>query len=87
MPSPKLTRRSALASIAAAAATPHILFAASPNDLPATLAALEQKSRGRLGCAILFPSGHRVTHRGDERFPMCSTFKFLAAALVLQRVD
>jgi beta-lactamase class A len=26
-------------------------------------------------------------HRLDERFPMCSTFKWLAAALVLQRVD
>ena len=28
-----------------------------------------------------------MAHRGDERFPLCSTFKFLAAAFVLARVD
>lgn len=32
-------------------------------------------------------TGRRITHRGDERFAMCSTFKFLATALVLARVD
>ncbi|WP_449240082.1 class A beta-lactamase [Edaphobacter albus] len=71
----------------AAALSPRALLATSTPDLSSTLAALEKKSGGRLGCAILFPSGRRVTHRADERFPMCSTFKFLAAALVLQRVD
>lgn len=78
-----LTRRSAIASIAAAAANPRALFAEQSSELDA----LEQKSKGRLGVAILLPSGRGITHRGDERFPMCSTFKFLAAALVLQRVD
>ena len=29
----------------------------------------------------------RFAHRGGERFPMCSTFKFLAVAYVLHRVD
>ena len=29
----------------------------------------------------------RVGHRVDELFPLCSTFKFLAAAFVLARVD
>jgi beta-lactamase class A len=29
----------------------------------------------------------RLDYRQDERFPMCSTFKFLAAAAVLKRVD
>ena len=28
-----------------------------------------------------------TAHRGDERFPLCSTYKFLAAAFVLARVD
>jgi hypothetical protein len=28
-----------------------------------------------------------VSHRGDERFALCSTFKLLAAAFVLARVD
>jgi beta-lactamase class A len=49
---------------------------------------LESKSGGRLGVCILdTASGARHVHRGDERFPMCSTFKALAAAAVLARVD
>jgi beta-lactamase class A len=32
-------------------------------------------------------SGERTGHRLDERFPMCSTFKLLAAAAILARVD
>ncbi|MFZ0210674.1 MAG: class A beta-lactamase [Roseiarcus sp.] len=32
-------------------------------------------------------TGRRVEHRRDERFAMCSTHKFLAAAFVLQRID
>jgi len=52
------------------------------------LAALEQAHGGRLGVAILdTATGRRINHRGEERFPMCSTFKLLAAAAVLARVD
>ena len=29
----------------------------------------------------------RFDYRAEERFPMCSTFKFLAAAAVLKRLD
>jgi beta-lactamase class A len=51
-------------------------------------AALEAESGGRLGVAVLHTgSGGFVGHRADERFPMCSTFKLLAAAAVLKRVD
>ena len=32
-------------------------------------------------------SGKRIEYRPNERFLMCSTFKFLAAAAVLKRVD
>jgi beta-lactamase class A len=32
-------------------------------------------------------TGGRVKHREDERFPLCSTFKLMAAAAVLHRVD
>ncbi|MBS1800105.1 MAG: class A beta-lactamase [Acidobacteria bacterium] len=78
-----LTRRSAIASIAAAAVNARALLAEESIEL----AALEQKSRGRLGVAILLPSGRYITQRANERFPMCSTFKFLAAAIVLRRVD
>ncbi|WP_159912492.1 class A beta-lactamase [Pantoea sp. 18069] len=49
---------------------------------------IEIDSGGRLGVAVLDThSGLAYAHRGMERFPMCSTFKFLAAALVLARVD
>ncbi len=49
---------------------------------------IETASGGRLGVAVLdTASGARHGYREDERFPMCSTFKLLAAALVLARVD
>jgi beta-lactamase class A len=58
------------------------------NALLLTLAQLEQSNGGRLGVAILdTATGERSGYRADERFPMCSTFKFLLASAVLQRVD
>lgn len=52
------------------------------------LAALERRHGGRLGVAILdTTTGRRINHRGEERFAMCSTFKWLLAAQVLARVD
>lgn len=50
--------------------------------------AIEAASGGRLGVAVLHTADGRVEgQRLDERFPMCSTFKWLAAARVLARVD
>ncbi|PNG27333.1 class A beta-lactamase [Methylocella silvestris] len=58
------------------------------GQLHGALADLEQKHGGRLGVAILDTATmRRIARRGDERFPLCSTFKFLAAAFVLARVD
>lgn len=58
------------------------------DTLTRTLAAIEAKTGGRLGVAIHDTgSGLNVARRGDERFPLCSTFKFLAAAAILARVD
>ncbi|MEO7165728.1 MAG: class A beta-lactamase [Spartobacteria bacterium] len=52
------------------------------------IAAVETRIGGRLGVAALETgSGRRIAHGASERFPMCSTFKFLAAAAVLHRVD
>jgi len=58
------------------------------SRIEAEILRLEQASGGRLGVAV-FDSGSRALfqHRGDERFPMCSTFKLLLVAAVLQRVD
>jgi beta-lactamase class A len=53
-----------------------------------TVAALERRSGGRLGVAVLDTgTRRRFSHRGDERFPLCSTFKFLLAADLLARAD
>src|SRR5262245_10726068 len=58
------------------------------NNAVSGLADLEQRNGGRLGVAALDTAGgRRVGHRVDERFPLCGTYKFLAAALVLARVD
>lgn len=52
------------------------------------LEALEKREGGRLGVeAWDTGSGRRIQHRSDERFGMCSVFKFLAAGAVLKRVD
>jgi beta-lactamase class A len=52
------------------------------------IADIETRVGGRLGVAALETgSGRRLEHRASERFPMCSTFKLLAAAAVLHRVD
>ena len=64
--------------------------AAAPDasGLEKALIDIEAGLGGRLGVAVLDTgSGLRAGHRADERFPLCSTFKFLAAAAVLARVD
>jgi beta-lactamase class A len=52
------------------------------------IATLETRHGGRLGVAALDTgTGRRIDHRSGERFPMCSTFKWLAVAAVLRQVD
>jgi beta-lactamase class A len=58
------------------------------NPFEEALAAIERETGGRLGVAVLDTGSElHATLHGDDRFPMCSTFKFLAAAAVLKRVD
>ena len=53
-----------------------------------SLAAIEAREGGRLGVCVVAPGRARaLAHRADERFPMCSSFKALAAAALLARVD
>ncbi len=55
---------------------------------PASWPEIESAVGGRLGVAVLdTATGVTDGHRLDERFPMCSVFKWLLASLVLQRVD
>ncbi len=52
------------------------------------LAEIEERQGGRLGVFVRDTgTGATIAHRADERFPMCSTFKLLAAAEALKRVD
>src|SRR5262249_41052790 len=61
---------------------------AGDNPAEAQIAEIEKTNGPRIGVAALdSKSGHRIEHRSNERFPMCSTFKLLAVGTVLQRVD
>jgi beta-lactamase class A len=88
-PLTRSTRREAIASVAAAVlVSPASLIGAPSRSLTAKLADIQTRSKGRLGVAILDTASGRTTGlRIDERFPMCSTFKLLAVALVLHRLD
>jgi beta-lactamase class A len=47
---------------------------------------IESESGGRLGVAAFDTGRHiQLSYRGNERFPMCSTFKVLAASSILAR--
>jgi len=57
-------------------------------ELARELSRLEARAGGRLGVALLdSASGARVGHREHERFALCSSFKLLLAAAVLQACD
>lgn len=80
---PALPRRTLITALLAAGLAPRPARAA-----PDPLAALERAHGGRLGVAMLDTgSGATWTHRGDERFALCSTFKLLLAAATLAEVD
>lgn len=65
----------------------HAVHAAAPF-LADELSRIENGSGGRLGVAILDTgTQRRAEHRAAELFPMCSTFKLLAAAAVLKRAE
>jgi beta-lactamase class A len=59
----------------------------STSDFANRIQSIE-RTNARIGVAALDTgSGKRLDYRSEERFPMCSTFKLLAAAAVLKRVD
>ena len=80
-----MQRRDVLAALVAAVVAPRLDGEAIQAD---ELARIERRSGGRLGVSVLDTGSHRrLAHRAGERFPMCSTFKWLLAAHVLARVD
>jgi beta-lactamase class A len=59
-----------------------------PDDVASRIAKIEARAGARIGVAACDTgSNRRIEYRADKRFLMCSTFKFLAAAAVLKRVD
>lgn len=83
-----LTRRHALAGLGALT----LLASAKPAwaiDPPAKrVADLEARLGGRLGVYVSDATGRvLIAHRDGERFPMCSTFKFLLGAAALKRAE
>ena len=90
MPVP-FTRRAAL--MTTLIAVPGLLAPAARAEgrhqgFEARLKELEARSGGRLGVAVLdTATGQLAGNRLDERFAMCSTFKALAVAFTLARVD
>ena len=87
-----INRRTALfGSLLAASALTNSSAKAQSTESPKwfrPLVDLELTYGGRLGVAILdTATGKRIEHRANEHFALCSTFKWLAAAFVLARVD
>lgn len=70
----------------AASAAAALTGPAAAEDNP--IAVIERRRGGRLGVfALDVGSGRTLSHRADERFLMCSTFKGLLAAHILARVE
>ena len=87
---PRNLRRLEIAALFVLATTAQAAEPAPPGKDSAEerIAVIEARAGGRLGVAALETgSNRRIEHRAGERFPMCSTFKFLAAAAVLHRID
>jgi beta-lactamase class A len=88
------TRREALLAVGAAVATACAARAGAPApvaravDDPDPFAEIALSAEGRAGVfALDTGSGRHLAHREDERFAMCSTFKWALVAAVLARVD
>src|SRR5437016_12277411 len=75
-------RRDAVAALLGGLVSPLVLHPA-PD-----FGSIERQVAGRLGVAVLdTATGRRLAYRADERFAMCSTFKWLLGAQILSRAD
>lgn len=69
----------------AASATSAISATAATSAAIAQWKTLETGAGGKLGVAAIDTgSGRLLHHRGDQRFPFCSTFKVMAVAAILR---
>lgn len=88
MNNPHCTRRDLLiAAVGALAIAPGRSRGSSESE-PFSIAGIEAKVGGRAGVfAVDTGSGRELAYRPDERFAMCSTFKWVLAATVLAQVE
>jgi len=81
-------RRKLLAGVALAPALFALPAFAAAGDSDAALVQLKQleaKNKGRIGLVLLDDKGSTLLqYRAAERFPMCSTFKMMLTACILQ---
>ncbi|MGY4531630.1 beta-lactamase class A [Pseudomonas sp. TE3786] len=81
---PSLRRRTFLLAAAALPLLP--AWAAEATEPRQRLKQLEGSFAGRLGVVALNTgNGEVLSYRGDQRFPLCSTFKAMLAGAILQR--
>jgi beta-lactamase class A len=92
--SPLSRRRALLGGLtlaAAAACVPKSVLADPAEPLPGIderIGALERRYNAHIGLfAVDLDDGRSISHRGQETFAMCSTFKGYAAARVLQMAE
>ena len=79
-----ISRRTFLVAAAALPLMP--VWAAEPSYFHQRLEQLEATFAGRLGVVALNSNtGEVLSYRGEERFPLCSTFKAMLAGAILQR--
>lgn len=78
----------ALSGASCASARPGEAKPRADGPLEQRWQALEKQAGGLLGVTLIDPQrGQQFSWRGDERFPMCSTFKWPLAAALLAEVD
>lgn len=85
------TRRALLVNLAMIGCMPSCRAIAGKSPFPLPQEAfgdVEVKRGGRIGVfALDLNSGRTLSHRANERFAMCSTFKWILGGFILARVD
>jgi beta-lactamase class A len=77
-----------VAACASQAPPPSATARGAQQDANGEVARVEASVGGRVGVfALDTASGRTVAHRADERFAMCSTFKWTLAAAAFARID
>ena len=82
------TRRHFLGGLAALAVLPIGGGTDFSSPLSGAFEEAERLRGGRIGVSALdLQTGRTVAHRADERFAMCSTFKWILGGLILQEAE